>query len=81
MDITDQPFDIDYKESKIRVQRHSVAGQTIYRVQFPDKRPPLVVTRALHANANRFWTSIPEGRQMEAEEIGPLIAEYLKGKQ
>jgi hypothetical protein len=71
-------FELDFKDGKIRVQRHSLSGQIIYQVVFSDGRKPLVLTRALHANANRFWTSIPEGRQAEAEEVGPLISEYYK---
>ena len=74
-------FELYFKEGKIRVQRHFVASQTIYRIVFSDKRDPLVVTRALTDNAVRWWTSIPEGRQREAEEIGPLIANYIKSNQ
>jgi len=50
-------------------------------VTFSINRTPLVVTRALHSNAYRFWTSIPEGRQQEAEEVGALISEYFKSFQ
>ena len=71
-------FDLDFKGGKIRVQRHFVANQTIYRIVFSDKRPALVVTRALNENAAHWWTSIPEGRQNEADEIGPLIEEYIR---
>ena len=71
-------FVLDFKEGKINVQRHSIGGQTLFKIGFSDKRSPLVITRALHANAHRFWTSIPEGRQREADEIGPLISEYFK---
>ena len=53
-------FDLDIIEEKIRVQRHLVANQTIYRILFSDKRTPLVITRALNENATRWWTSIPE---------------------
>ena len=74
-------FEIDFKDGKIRVQRHLVSNQTIYRVIFSDNRNPLVVTRALTENATHWWTSIPEGRQREAEEIGPLIANYIKSNQ
>jgi hypothetical protein len=77
----DDVFELDYKDGNIKIQRHSLSGQVIYRIFFSDKRPPLVVHRALNDNAARFWTSIPEGRQLEAEEIGPLIGEYLKKKQ
>lgn len=71
-------FALDFKEGKINVQRHSIGGQTLFKINFSDKRNPLIVTRVLHANAHRFWTSIPEGRQKEAEEVGPLISEYYK---
>ena len=73
-------FELDFKDVKIRVQRHFVSHQTIYRIVFSDKRSPLVVTRALTDNAAHWWTSIPEGRQREAEEIGPLIAGYIIAK-
>ena len=68
-------FELDFEEGKIQVHRLLVGTQTIFRVIFSDKRQPLVVTRATHANAYKFWTSIPEGRQKEAEEVGALISE------
>ena len=71
-------FDIDHPTGRITVRKHVVAGEVVYHVQFPDKRQPLVLHRALDANARRFWTSVPEGRQQEAEEIGYLISEYFK---
>jgi hypothetical protein len=55
----------DFKEGNINVQRHSIGGQTLFKVSFYDIRRPLVVTRALHPNAYRFWTSISEGRQRQ----------------
>jgi hypothetical protein len=73
-------FELDYRNGHIKVQRITIGAQVIFRVQFPDRRSPLVLTRAEHANANRFWTSVPEGRQPEAEEIGPLIANHLLSK-
>ena len=33
-------FELDFKEGKIRVQRHFVASQSIYRIVFSDKRDP-----------------------------------------
>ena len=53
-------FELDFEEGKIQVHRLLVGAQTIFRVIFSDKRQPLVVTRATHANAYKFWTSIPE---------------------
>ena len=71
-------FELDFKEGKIFVKRHSVGGQTMFRITFSDKRNPLIITRAIHANSHHFWTSIPEGRQKEAEEAGILISEFYK---
>jgi hypothetical protein len=73
-------FELDHSSGRITVRKHVVAGQVVYHVLFTDKRRPLVLHRALDANASRFWTSIPEGRQQEAEEVGYLILEYFKTK-
>ena len=71
-------FELNFKNGKIQVQRHSVGAQVIFRIVFSDNRPPLVISRAVHSNAYKFWTSIPEGRQKEAEEVGTLISEFFK---
>jgi hypothetical protein len=71
---------LEYKSVKIKVQEHLVANQTVYRVVFSDNRNPLALLRTTNG-ATRFWTSIPEGRQREAEEIGDLIAAHIKSKQ
>lgn len=71
-------FELDFKGGKVKVQKHSIGAQVIFRIQFSEGRTPLVITRATHADAFRFWTSVPEGRQKEAEEIGLLIAAYFK---
>ncbi|CAN5775655.1 hypothetical protein BH10BAC2_BH10BAC2_39990 [soil metagenome] len=81
MENSPEIFELDYKNGRIRVQEHFVANQVIFRIAFSDKRPTLIITRALTNNAAHFWTSIPEGRQIEADEIGPLIAVYIKSNQ
>jgi hypothetical protein len=40
----------------------------------------LIVTKAAGTEIGKFWTSIPEGRQEEADEVGELITEYLRDK-
>ena len=74
-------FEVDFNGGRIRVQRLLVANQTIYRVAFSDKRNPLILTRATSDNAGYFWTSVPEGRQREADEVGAVIANYIKANQ
>ncbi len=70
-------FVLEYKGTKIQVQRHEIESKTIYRVVFSDKRPPLILTRATGTEIGNHWTSIPEGRFNEAQQIGPLIQEYF----
>lgn len=70
-------FELDFCKEKIKITRHSLGSDVIYRVVFSDKSQPLVLTRT-HSNTDKFWTSIPEGRQKEAEEIGSIISEYFK---
>ena len=74
-------FELDFKDGKIKLSRHSIGSQVIFKIVFPDNRRSLVATRARHADAYKFWTSIPERRQWEAEEVGPLIVEYFKSFQ
>lgn len=71
-------FEIEVAGGKAKVQRHSISEQVIFRIIYPGKIPPLVLTHAIRENGTRFWTSIPEGRQREAEEIGKLIVEHFK---
>ena len=80
MESSEDVFELNFKDGMIRVQRHFISNQIIYRIVFSDKRIPLVITRALTGNSAHWWTSIPEGRQREAEEIGLLIEKYLEAK-
>ena len=74
-------FTIQYKEQSLSVERMELAQMVIYRVSFPGKTAPLFVTRAMKDTDEKFWTSVPEGRQKEAEAIGQLIGEYILSKQ
>lgn len=72
-----EKFEIEKDGQKILVSEHTVNDQQIYRLTFDNDRVPLVITRAVTWHGE-LWTSIPQGRQQEAEEFGKLIADYLK---
>ena len=72
-------FDINYKGQTINVQVVDINGQRIYRIQLPSSAP-LLMTRAKNADGVYFWTSVPEGKQKLAEEIGSLIEPLLKSQ-
>lgn len=71
-------FEIELNGVKIQFQRLELPGYIAYRASFSSKRRPIVVARATDIDNNRFWTSVPQGRQPEAEAIGKLIEAHLK---
>ncbi|MEJ6980001.1 hypothetical protein WG906_06040 [Pedobacter sp. P351] len=74
------PFEIDYKGKRSIVTEAAIKNRRVFNIQFPDSRRPLTITVGLTNEDVKFWTSIPEGRQEEAEEIGKLIAAYIRSK-
>lgn len=79
-DSKEDRFEIRYKGVVMDVERLKLPGYVAFRVVFNSGRPPLVVARATDAGMAKFWTSIPEGRQKEAEGMGKLIEEYFQAK-
>lgn len=54
MERSQDHFELDFGVVKIKVSRHSIVSQVIFKIVFPDKRRPLVITRARHADAYKF---------------------------
>lgn len=77
MSIQPDIFEISIDGNLIKVRGIYVQGQTLFHV---DLKRPLILMRASHFEGYKFWTSMPEGRQPEAEKIGPLIEEYFRSK-
>ncbi len=76
----DEIFELELNGVKMVAQQLNLPGYTAFRVTFDSPRPVIVVARANDFNATKFWTSVPEGRQKEAEGVGALIETYLKSK-
>lgn len=70
-------FNIDYNGETAKVSEHTLGSDRVFRIVFSNRTPALVVTMTKGPDIS-FWTSIPEGRQREAENIGKLIAEHFK---
>ncbi|MFS4474572.1 hypothetical protein [Chryseobacterium sp. T20] len=70
-------FEIEVQGVKIAVIEHTVHDQQVFRLVFNDSRSPLVISRAKTWNGE-IWTSIPQGRQKEAEFYGQEISKHLK---
>ena len=75
-----ETFDVEFGKATIRVEQIQIPGQTFFRVIFSNQIPELKLLRATNAAQEKFWTSIPEGRQHLAEQVGPLIENYYRSK-
>jgi hypothetical protein len=76
--VTDQ-FTITYKGQSLNVQVVDINGQRIYKINFPSA-PAMLLTRAKNADGVYFWTSVPQGKQKLAEELGSIIEPILKSQ-
>jgi hypothetical protein len=74
------PFNLEHDGTTIAVSEHSIAGNRVFRLVFSDGRKPLSIIIAERPNQEKFWTSMPEGRQAEAEQFGKLIANFIRSK-
>jgi hypothetical protein len=75
-----EKFTIIYKEMEIEVEWLSISGRSVFKIP-GNQKVPLFITRATHENGKKFWTSVPEGNQAEAEAIGRLIEAYYRSHQ
>lgn len=74
------PFELELEGNVIRVAEHELQGKRVFHIDFKGWRKPLIIAVGLGLRDQKFWTSIPQGRQAEAEQIGKLIAEYIRAK-
>ncbi len=74
------PFNIDYENTTARVTEAEIKNRRIFHIQFTGDKKPMAITVGRDNKDVKFWTSIPEGRQEEAEQVGKLIADYIRHK-
>lgn len=80
MQPVNQKFELEYEHHSLNIEEINLPGQVLFRIIFPDETPPLVILRATNFSQEKFWTSMPEGRQKLAEKIGPLIEHHYRAK-
>ena len=81
IDTIDQQFSFESHGVTLHCMRLDLVGYVAFHVEFSSNRRPITIARAKGMDAPFFWTSIPEGRQKEAEGVGKLIEEYLLDKE
>ena len=77
----DEEFSFESHGVMIMCKRLDIQKHVAYHINFSSPRKPIVIARAKFVDSDIRWTSIPEGRQKEAEGIGKLIDEYLSKKE
>lgn len=73
-----QQFQIVLNGHTVQVSMHIISKAKVFHIVYPDSRTPLNITIAENEDGGKFWTSVPEGRQEEAEFAGKVIASYLR---
>ncbi|MCC8407692.1 hypothetical protein LJ707_02045 [Mucilaginibacter sp. UR6-1] len=73
-----QVFEIVLNGQTVRVSDQTIKSARIFHVVYPDNKRPLNITIAESTDGEKFWTSLPEGRQEEAEFAGKVIAAYIR---
>jgi len=68
----------NYRGHPIKIGKRQIGKTEVYYVSSSPEKKPLVLTRALKSGGKEFWTSIPQGMQKEAEEIGAIIDKLEK---
>jgi hypothetical protein len=71
-------FQIELNAVKMEVVELNLPGAVAFRISFSSSRNPLVVARSKEFESG--WTSVPEGRQKEADGVGKLIEDYFKSQ-
>jgi len=72
-------FSITYNGQEINVQPYTYQNRDLFAVGLSQKQ--LIITKSEKLNGTEFWTSMPQGEQKLAEEIGKLIDDKKSTKQ
>ena len=78
-----EPFELNINGLMLKVTGHIINNTEVFRIEFSDSRPPLIITEAMKGSKmghTYYWTSLPQGRLKEAGFFGAKIAEHFKKK-
>jgi len=71
-------FDIEVDGHPAHATTHTIKSARVFHIVYSSRRPALNITIATNSDDEKFWTSVPEGRQEEAELAGKAVASYLR---
>ena len=65
-----------YDGYQLSVTEAIIKGTRVFHVEFSNNIKPVNLVVVDNGKGFRFWTSVPQGRQAVADEIGPVIGKY-----
>lgn len=71
-------FEVALQGQTVRVSDHTIKSARVFHIVYPERKPALNITIGENTDGVKFWTSVPEGRQEEAELAGKVIAAYIR---
>jgi hypothetical protein len=71
-------FNVELYGQIASVSAHTIKSAKVFHIVFCGGRKTLNITIATDSDGSKFWTSVPEGRQEEAEFAGKVIASYIR---
>ena len=69
-------FVVYHEGTDVKVEVHELMQQKIYLAE-STRLKPLMLIRVAATEDFHYWTSVPPGREKEAEEIGRLIDRHI----
>lgn len=73
------PFEIEHKGETVKVIPRRIGMDHVYIIDFPSRRPPIMLTKATRQGGGHFWTTVPEERDKKAQEAALLEAAVIGG--
>jgi hypothetical protein len=67
------PFEIEHKGETVQVIPRRIGMDHVYIIDFPSRRPPIMLTKATRQGGGHFWTTVPEEREKSRQ--GAVLAE------
>jgi hypothetical protein len=72
-------FEVELNGKVFSGSDHTIKSARVFHVCYPNGKPAFNITTAENTDGEKFRTSLPEGRQEEAELAGKVIALYIHG--
>lgn len=72
-------FTITYDGQEVKVQPYAYKKKELFAVGLPKKQ--VIILKSEKLNGQAFWTSMPQGEQALAEQLGKLIDDKFSTKQ